>query len=53
MNANTSKNREYDQKQASKIRPTQPVYNFVELDIAVRQWIKPVEEIYSPYLGAV
>ena len=53
MNANTSKNRDYDQKQSTKARPTKAVYNFAELEAVVRQWVHPVEEVYSPYLGAV
>lgn len=53
MNANTQKNREYVNKQASKVRPKSVEYNFVELEAVMRSWVKPVEEIYSPYLGAV
>jgi hypothetical protein len=53
MNANTAKNTEYAQKQAAKVRPVSPNYNFANLEAVVRSWVNPVEEIYSPYLGAL
>ncbi|CAB4241701.1 hypothetical protein UFOVP71_239 [uncultured Caudovirales phage] len=53
MNANTQKNIDHVNKQASKVRPKTSAYNFVELEAVMRSWVKPVDEIYSPYLGAV
>ena len=57
MNANTNKNREYDAKQASKVRPSTPAYDFTDLERVMHVWITGTvskqQEIYSPYLGAL
>ena len=57
MNENTIKNREYDQKQSTKVRPKAPVYNFTGLETIMHIWVtgevNKRDEIYSPYLGAV
>jgi hypothetical protein len=52
---NREKNMAYDARQAAKVRPSTPVYNFEELEQVVRSWVAPVteqEEVYSPYYGA-
>jgi len=52
---NREKNMAHDARQAAKVRPSAPVYNFEALEQAVRSWVAPVaeqEEIYSPYCGA-
>lgn len=52
MNANTIKNREYDQKQSAKVRPASPTYNFVELERVVNNWVLATRlggEQYSPF----
>lgn len=58
MTAQTTrqKNQAYQARQASKVRPVTPAYNFEDLDRVVRSWAtgSPTaqEEIYSPYYGA-
>jgi len=52
---NREKNMAYDARQAAKVRPSTPVYNFEELEQVVRSWAAPaveLDEIYSPYCGA-
>jgi hypothetical protein len=52
---NREKNMAHDARQAAKVRPSAPVYNFEALEQAVRSWATPaveLEEIYSPYYGA-
>lgn len=53
---NRQKNTAHDQRQASKVRPSAPAYNFEDLERVVRGWVTgsttPQEEIYSPYYGA-
>jgi hypothetical protein len=49
------KNLAHQARQAAKVRPVTPAYNFEELDRVVRSWVAPAikqEEIYSPYYGA-
>jgi hypothetical protein len=57
MNANTNKNREYDQKQSARVRPTTPSYDFTDLERVMHVWVTGTvsksQEIYSPYLGAL
>jgi hypothetical protein len=53
---NREKNIAHATRQAAKIRPAVPAYNFEDLDRVVRSWVtgSPTaqEEIYSPYYGA-
>jgi hypothetical protein len=53
---NREKNTAHDQRQAAKVRPSAPAYNFEDLERVVRSWVTgsttPQEEIYSPYYGA-
>jgi hypothetical protein len=52
---NREKNIAHATRQAAKVRPSAPVYNFEELEQVVRSWVVPAvkqEEIYSPYYGA-
>ena len=39
MKTNKELNTEYDARQKDKVRPSQPVYQFRELEAIVRQWI--------------
>lgn len=52
MNSNTTKNRDYDAKQTAKVRPTQAVYNFAELERVVNNWVLATRlggEQFSPF----
>jgi hypothetical protein len=53
---NREKNIAHTQRQASKVRPITPSYNFADLERVVRSWVTgstvAQEEIYSPYYGA-
>lgn len=53
---NRQKNTAHDQRQAAKVRPSAPAYNFEDLERVVRGWVTgstvAQEEIYSPYYGA-
>lgn len=51
MKTNRELNTEYDRKQAESIRPKAVQYEYSLLESIVRSWVKPVEEVYSPYLG--
>jgi hypothetical protein len=53
---NREKNIAHEARQASKVRPSAPSYNFEDLECVVRGWVTgstvAQEEIYSPYYGA-
>jgi len=52
---NREKNIAYQARQAAKVRPSAPAYNFEGLDRVMRSWVAPAieqEEVYSPYYGA-
>ena len=52
MNANTIKNKEHDQRQSAKVRPSTGNYNFAELERVVNNWVLATQqggEQYSPY----
>lgn len=53
---NRQKNTAHDQRQAAKVRPSAPAYNFEDLERVVRSWVTgsttSQEEIYSPYYSA-
>jgi hypothetical protein len=42
MKTNKELNTEHDQRQADKIRPKQPVYDFKPLEQAMQEWAKNV-----------
>ena len=39
MKTNKEKNIEHDRKRAEQVRPKQPVYDFTELEAAIRRWV--------------
>lgn len=39
MKTNREKNQAHDAKQAAKVRPKKPVYNFAPLEAVVRAWV--------------
>jgi ubiquitin len=39
MKTNKEKNIEHDRKQAEKVRPKGPAFDFTELEAAVRRWL--------------
>ena len=41
---NKELNQAYDKKQAERVRPKQPVYNFKPLEEVVRKWVKQNEQ---------
>jgi hypothetical protein len=52
---NREKNIAHTARQAAKVRPLAPAYNFEDLDRVMRSWVAPAveqEEVYSPYYGA-
>lgn len=40
MKTNKELNQEYDRKQAEKVRPKGPVYDWKPLDEVVRKWVE-------------
>jgi hypothetical protein len=53
---NREKNIAHTQRQATKVRPSAPSYNFEDLERVVCGWVTgstvAQEEVYSPYNGA-
>ena len=39
MKTNREKNTEYDEKQAAKVRPKTPAFNYKPLEDVIRSWI--------------
>lgn len=40
MKTNRELNQEYDRRQADKVRPKEPVYDFKPLEAVVRKWVE-------------
>ena len=44
MKTNKEKNLEHDAKASAKIRPKQPVYDFIALEAVMKQWVTMNEQ---------
>ena len=47
MKTNKEKNLEHDAKASAKIRPKQPVYDFIALEAVMKQWVTMNEQTWT------